>query len=311
MFMEADQKLPFDQNHIRTNPRGFFFLVAGVALVLAQCVMEAEGADFQPWGAATGGVRTCLMPVGTNFALGQPMQFRLEMENVGKRTIEYDSQQVAVNESMLIKDSAGKECPFIAPGCQTGGSPAPLEPGKKVVLFEKLDVAEQYLILKPGRYTFQFRGQDKAFGEVDIPLSNVVTTEVANGSVPASREIVNNLIGLGPDALWRVSLVKEGEVTPPLHSAGKGVHLYLVRNARNIADLVVIRIWVMQQPSDVDKASNQATAPAEYLGISPWGSVYIQPDKSAAKHWPDFRKKIVHALKIKSITANPQNEQGE
>ena len=120
-------------------------------MLLTQWVMAYEGGDLPPQDKMASDVRTSLVPVGTNFVLGQPMQFRLEMENVGKRTIEYDSQQVALNHSMLIKDSAGEECPYIAPSCQTVGGPCPLEPGKKVVLFDKLDVAQQYLIQKPGK----------------------------------------------------------------------------------------------------------------------------------------------------------------
>lgn len=124
------------------------------------------------------GVTTKLIPLQQEYILGQPIPFRLEMTNNGSSIVNYDSQQVAVNDSMTIKDPEGQYVPYTSSMFQTLGGSRPLKPGETVILFDQLDIASQYQLAKPGRYTVQFRGQDRAFGEIPIPESNVVGIEV-------------------------------------------------------------------------------------------------------------------------------------
>jgi len=103
--------------------------------------------------------RTFLIPVSRKFVIGQPMLFRLELINEGKEEFLYDHQQVAVNGSLTITDGNGKSVPYIAGPVQTSGAYKPIKPGESVVLFDKLDIARQYDIIRAGRYKVQFNGR--------------------------------------------------------------------------------------------------------------------------------------------------------
>ena len=107
-----------------------------------------------------------LVPVQDEYVLGRPMRFRLEMTNRTSVKLLYDHQQVAVNHSLVITGPDGKRAPYVRGTCQTSirGWPA-IAPGQTVVLFDKLDAAEQYFIDTPGRYAVQFAGRGLNAGE--------------------------------------------------------------------------------------------------------------------------------------------------
>jgi len=283
------------------------FLIACFAFLVTGCMQlpstdeVATGPDRtdQPWGQERNGVRTRLVPAETSYSLDRPMRFRLEMQNVGSKTVRSDPQQVDVNNSMIIRDLGGKELPYIAPVCQTLGGPRPLKPGEQVVLFDELDITEQYLVTKPGQYTVQFRGQDQAFGEVPIPPSNTIRIRVAAGPLRTSRAIASHLVAVAPEARWKLSVVSEGEVTPSGRSSTRGVLLYLVRWATLKSDLVFVHIWVTEGPTDaVEKRTEQTATIAEHLGHSQWGDIYMRADAGVTRFWPEIRRDIRKALKL-------------
>lgn len=283
------------------------YLIACFAFFVAGCMQfpssdeVAMGPDRtnQPWGQEKNGVRTRLVPAETSFSLDQPMRFRLEMQNVGSETVQFDPQQVDVNNSVIIAGPGGKELPYIAPWCQTLGGPRPLKPGEQVVLFDGLDIAEQYLVTEPGQYTVQFRGQDQAFGEVPIPPSNTIRIQVTDGPLRTSRAIASHLVSVTPEARWKLSVVSEGEVTPSGRSSTRGVHLYLVRRAALKSDLVFVHFWVTERPTDVvEERTGQTATIAEHLGHSQWGDVYMRADAAVTRFWPEIRRDIRKALKL-------------
>jgi hypothetical protein len=109
-------------------------------------------------------VTLTLTPLKSSFTLGEPMPFRLEMTNRGRETLYYDDQQVAVNESMIVRDSKGGTIPHIARQVQTAGAYRPIEAGRTVVLFDGFDLASQYGIRRRGTYTVQFSGKGLSVG---------------------------------------------------------------------------------------------------------------------------------------------------
>jgi hypothetical protein len=248
----------------------------------------------EDWGEMENGVRTRLVPVDEVFPLGGPMRFRLEMINVGTTTVQYDSQQVDVNSSMLIKGPDGREAPYIEQAVQTVGGPRPLNPGERVVLFENLDISDQYLILTPGKYTVQFRGQGKAFGEVPIPPSNVVRINVSAGRLRPLHEVAGRLIGIAPDENWRVSVIREGEVTPTGRRADRGLHLCLVRWASLKKDVLLAPVWITENEVRVDKGDEPRSREglSEYLGQCRWGHIYFHPSRNVQEVWPEYAKTV-------------------
>lgn len=231
------------------------------------------------------------------------MRFRLEMENVGGRVVRYDAQQVDVNDSMLIEgtDRFVGSAPFIAMTVQTGGGPRALNPGERTVLFEGLDIAEQYLLTAPGTYEVRFRGQSEGFGEIAIPPSNVITIRIANGPVQSSRLIARSLLEMDPHS--RVGVVEEGQVVPLGRSPVKGVSLALTRASRTKGDSLRVLIWVTMSPAvvEVDRLGGQRGPVAEGLGRCEWGEVYFWAAAGNTEAPAALRRKIATALKIENL----------
>jgi len=191
----------------------------------------------ETWGWELAGLRTRLVPLAKRVALGQPMKFWLELKNFGPKAVSYDPQAVALNNSLLVRDPQGRPVRYIGGGFQTGiFVPLPtLAPGKSVVLFHDLDVTSQYLIVKPGKYSVQFRGisdeaeakakehENRRSAEVQaeffhekitdslkwsgalIPTSNSVLIDVQPGGVPPVKLIAARLLDVLPNE-WMMSV---------------------------------------------------------------------------------------------------------
>jgi len=259
-----------------------------VLLILA--VMAIAGV----WGAEQGGVRTSLSVQDAEIALGEPLVFRLEMENVGERVVKYDPAQVALNSSMAIAGSDGAQIPYIAMRAQTGGGSWPLEPGERRVLFETLDIADQYLITSPGTYTVRFKGQNA------IPASNPVTIRVAEGTLRPSRVIAKRLFDAAQGSGWEVGIVEEGNVLPLGRTAVFGTALALRRAGWGLDRSLLV--WVTGRPSVPQTAeSMEAWQVSEPLGPSPSGDVYWWSRKVPEEELKTARTLLVTALKIEPV----------
>jgi hypothetical protein len=277
-----------------------FLLLTGLLPMPARA-RARENADPGAWGQEQNGVRTRLVPVGSAFSLGRPMRVRLEIENVGEKVVRFDAQQADVNGSLILRTPDGAEAPYIAAGVQTAGGPRPLKPGERAALFDKLDIAEQYLIDEPGEYSVRFRGLDEGFGEIPIPPSNTITIKVAQGPIPTSRLFARQLLEILPAPAWRVSVDREGELAPFGRGASTGTSLVIDLVGRSKIDSARIFIWVVSKPApiSIEKSRDRTGVTAEEIGRCEWGSVYIWAGDGIQEKWPDFRAKIIAALKVK------------
>lgn len=105
------------------------------------------------------GLEVRLIPLREEFTLGSPMPFRIELKNVSDRTLGYTDTSYMVNDPMQITDPDGRPVPYQDSSYQTWVGPEFLEPGRTAILSSRYDVRSQYHIIKPGLYTFQFRGK--------------------------------------------------------------------------------------------------------------------------------------------------------
>jgi hypothetical protein len=247
-------------------------------------------------------VRTSLVAREEELSLGKPILLRLEMENVGSRVIHYDPAQVAINSSMYIERNDGVEVPYIAPGAQTGGGSLPLNPGERAVLFETLDIADQYLLTAPGSYTVRFRGQDMGFADTPIPPSNAITIRLADGPVRPSRQLARSVFDAGLPPGWSVHVYGEGKVVPLGRSSQTGTALALRRAGRSLADAHVVLIWVTASfsPLESPKQDGARERTAEPIGRCPWGEVYLWSGSATAEELSALRTLITSALSIEA-----------
>ncbi|MGA2060684.1 MAG: hypothetical protein ABSG67_09410 [Thermoguttaceae bacterium] len=274
----------------------------------------------EEWGTERDGLRTRLLPAQNEYVLGQPARFRLEMKNFGEHERTYDPQAVDVNNSIQIIDLDGKSVRYVGGSFQTGGSPKSIAPGKTVVLFDGLDLVTQYLIIKSGSYTLQFRGTNVRWhSESEIPPSNKIKIEMRSGTVPASMQVPARLIDIVPEK-WGLSLnlrvykVNDGQIIPPGWESGRGTYVALLTNLVHSGlkrDVICVQIWVAENrltwtgKGQTEKEVMPGEA-AIYLGKGADGYVYwIVPDK-AETEWPDIRVKVMTALQITPIIPEPR-----
>ncbi|HJQ97438.1 MAG TPA: hypothetical protein VJ826_03935 [Candidatus Polarisedimenticolaceae bacterium] len=268
-------------------------------LLIESCVLAlaaTSGAE-QQWGPAQEGVRTSLSTPQTEFVLGKPMVFRLEIENIGERVVRYDSQQVAVNSSMSVVGSDGAQIPYVAMTVQTGGGPRPLQPRERSVLFEALDIADQYLITSPGTYAVRFKGGGK-YGDVRaMPASNSVTIHVADGPLRPSRVIARKVFDAAKGSGWDVGIIEEGRVLPLGRTAVAGTALELRRGGWG--KTISLFVWVTESPSRPQTAQGlDAWQVSEPLGRSPFGDVYWWSRDVPEEELKTARQLLIKALEI-------------
>jgi hypothetical protein len=268
------------------------------------------------WGPDRNGLRTRLLPAQTEYTVGRPARFRLEMKNFGKTDRKFDSQSVDVNGSIRISGPDRKPVRYVAGGFQTGGHSRSIAPAETVVLFDKLDLADQYVMVKPGMYTLQFRGTNVIWdSESGIPSSAEVTIEMRPGKAPASMQVPARLAEIIP-AKWALSLngrvyeVENGKISPPGWESGRGTFVSLIPPSGSKRYPLSVRVWIAERrlawtgtrPFWVGKEKTQKeVTPAEaavYLGKGTDGHVYWNLPKQAETQWPDIRAKIKSALRI-------------
>ena len=202
------------------------------------------------WEPIIDGLCNCLLPRKKEYILGKPAEFRLEMKNFGERERTFDPQRVEVNNSMRINDPDGKSVRYVERSFQTGGSPKSIAPGKTVVLFDGLDLATQYLIIKSGSYTLQFRGTNVRWhSESEIPPSNIINIEMRPGTLPASMQAPARLIDILPDR-WDLSLhgptyeANDRQITPPGWQSGAAPTFALTNPAHSGLKRDIIRVQI-------------------------------------------------------------------
>jgi hypothetical protein len=270
-----------------------------------------EAKESDGWGADRDGLRTRLLPAQKEYIVGRPANFRLEMKNFGKQHRTYDSQQVDVNGSMRVRDPNGKPVRYVGGSCQTVGTGKSIAPGETVILFDALDLADQYPFVKPGSYTLQFRGLPAWLSKSEIPPSNKTTVEMTPGTPPVAMRVAARLVEILPEG-WDVNSngrgqeVSDGRVTPPGWESGRGTYLSLVSPCRGMGDLPCVGIWVIKRrlaPGGAEKTRSEVEADGTvaYLGKGADGYIYWSVPKELQSQWPGIREKVKVALQIKPL----------
>ena len=297
-----------------------FLVLLGAALAGAQAPAgsDADDSGKLEWGPEQDGLRTGLSAINEEFYLGKPISFRLDVKNVGHRTVEFAAEQFHLRASMSIERSDGMNVPYIKSLPQTGfGDDVVLKPGQRTVLVDGLDIADWYLLTSPGTYTIQFGGGDGHYPDVvedgrdpasnvptirgaGIPASNVLTIRVADGPVRPSRSLTRKLLDAVQASGLRLEIDEEGDVVPLGRSSVSGTALAVIRDGRYMAfgENRRAQIWVTASASAIvqPKPGEKYLSPAEAIGHCAWGEVYLW--SAVASEEELIRRLTVAALKI-------------
>jgi hypothetical protein len=266
-------------------------------LVIAAAILG--GCSGSPYREGT--VATRLMLLDAAPSVGKPLRVRLELVNLRAGTVLYDAQQADCNASLEVVGPDGKPAPYLAGFVSTSGQYEELAALTGRAIVDELDVASQYLISKPGRYTIRFTGRGlgvidassvpsyrpgepnteevaKAWTDPWVVPSNLLTIDVRPGPVPDSYVLVERLLAGLPEG-WL--LIWE----PP--SKSPEPQLTLIRYGERKQDVMLISLRVSSQPPEGEEKKE-----GEWEGRN----VYVASGARAERMWPGHRARLVQIL---------------
>jgi hypothetical protein len=258
----------------------------------------AKLAKDDKWGEPDNGFITQLIPQNEEYIVGKPMKFGLVLKNISNTAKSYDHQAITHN-TLIIKNPENNE-PYYKVGCfQTVGGPHPIDKGEIAILFEKRNITNEYVIIKPGQYTIQFRGGIYGMApDSNFPPSNIIEFEVKPGTPDEHDLLISSLVGILPEKCWQAATVSRYNA-PSGRKDAEGISIILIRNAHLISDVIIARLWKTKSPAEIVKQEKDAKT-SEYLGKNDKGYFYIEIQPKALEYWPKMKEDIIKTLKIDS-----------
>jgi hypothetical protein len=251
------------------------------------------------WGKPDNGYVTQLIPQIEKYIVGKPMKFGLVLKNVGESVRWYDHQGISHNV-LRIKTGDNNEPYYKVGPFQTGGAEHPIDKGEVVTLFEGRNITDEYVIIKPGKYTIQFRGGDYGMAiDSTFPASNVIEFEVKPGTADECDLLISSLVGILPDVRWQAATAPKGDRrTPAGRKEVKGISIILVRHSGLIRDTIITTLWQTKTAAEVI-GQGAGTETSDFLGRNASGNLYAKIPPKALDYWPKMKEDIVKALKLK------------
>jgi hypothetical protein len=224
--------------------------------------------------------------------LGKPILLTLGLVNDGVIEVSVDYGKVYFNNPFVVTGPDGKPVPYI--GGHTYCDDAPtlqLEPGGEMIFIRDLELRDQYLIDKPGRYVVGYGMKDWV---IDGKLAKVkpctLEIDVAAGKLDRREEIAARLFPLVPKD-W--SLAISSRRTDDEDSGQIEADVWRYGPLPKEATVVFAVGFVFQ----ID--GRKGTDPAEeFLGKTRWGFLFAYVNKRTEEFWPHWRKAVVEALGV-------------
>lgn len=250
------------------------------------------------WGIPHDGYATQLIPQSEQYIIGKPMKFGLVLKNISNSVKLYDHQGVVFN-SLLIKTSDTNEQYYKHQPFQTGGAGQPIDKSEIVTLFENRNITDEYVIIKPGKYTIQFRsGYYGMTGDSNFPASNVIEFEVKPGTPNEEDILISSLVGILPDAKWQLASISNGNrVAPVGRKEVKGISIYLIRLSGVIITTIHVQLWQTKKSAEISK-QKAGIQISDYLGRNASGYFYAAIPPKALEYWPKMKDDISNALNL-------------
>lgn len=262
----------------------------------AEATPSVGKAPPAPFGKAVNGLQTRVSSTGTRFRVGEPVSLLLEVRNVGTVAAEYTEPHIKYI-GLTVTDEQGRKVRFLRGPAQLPSTTHTIKPGRTDKRGE-IDLASQFYMRKPGRYTVRFDSHD-------LPASNTLTLTIVPG-LPENDD--GDPVGrLLPLATGRRILIANpnyrGRVQPGRrYEMVEGARFLYLHSPQGgtIRDLSFAWVWLTTKQAG--KARPEAkvsrfTPESEYLGkVGRW-HVYLHVDAKMGKRWPKAKQEILRALK--------------
>jgi len=245
-----------------------------------------EGLPLTPkddqWGEPNNGLVTQLIPQSEEYVIGKPMKFGLVLKNISDSAKEYNRYAATFKPLTIKTPDNNRPYDKIGPYSTIGMQDDSIDPCKIVTLFKDYDITDDYVILKPGKYTVQFRGR---------PASNIIEFEVKPGTPDERDLLVVTLQSILPDPNWRV-------VAPKMRTDKyEGQKLVILSRGTKIEDRAAAMLWLTKSPGKTFEQRQFVTI-NEYLGKNETGYFYIEIRPKVLEYWPKMKEDITKALNL-------------
>ena len=250
----------------------------------------AQLVEDDKWGEPNNGLATQLISQNEEYTVGKPMKFGLVLKNIRDSVKQFDRQEaIACCGLLMVKSADNNELYDKRGPYQTQGAPQPIEAGEIVTLFENRDIIDEYVIIKSGKYTIQFRGGG------EFPPSNIIEFEVKPGTPDERDFLIASLIDIFPDTKWRATVTKR-RFSP----AGRKEESNLVILNRGFMETGSVRVMLWQTKSPAEVIDEWDNRKSDYLGKNASGYFYIEIPSKALDYWPKIKEDIAKSLKLDS-----------
>lgn len=284
-----------------------FILFIGLLLIVSSAyAQETNSNDLSSlqinddhWGPEHNGWQTQLISLDEDYVVGQPMRFQLVLKNVGPVTQVYDDQGID-EDVLLLKDENGNQSYWKRGFRQTlswGGEP--LEAGEIHCLFTNRNITNEYVIIKSGKYTIQFRGHGEGMSkDSDFPSSNTIVFEVKPGTPRPEDVLIDSLRSVVPNQGWELRTGR-GNLNRVPFKREPVPATEIVISRRSMSYAMFIELW---QTAEITNETKYYTAfhegqVSEYLGRDIHGKyIYIYVPENVEKVLPSLREDISAAL---------------
>jgi len=228
------------------------------------------------------GLITEIIPESNEYIVGKPMRFSVVLENISDVNKNYKE---VIYKPLVIKEPDGN-CPYdkLGPYQTMEGAIKTIAAGEVRTLINKKDIAEEYLIIKPGKYTIQFNGGNM------LPVSEIYELEVKDGKPDDRDIIIESLINVLPDEKWRAAGIRK-EVDSDRNASTNLIVLH--RGGYDGITVILVYIKYTGEISDIN-------IPDNYLGRNELGYYSLNAPPEALELWPTIKKDIIKALKIEA-----------
>jgi hypothetical protein len=257
------------------------------------------------WGKPENGYVTQMIAQSDEYAVGKPMKFGLVLKNVSDSLKWYDHQAIKQN-TLTIKSEYNNEPYYKVGPFQTAGGPHPIDKGEIITLFENLNITDEYVITKSGKYTIQFRGGNCGIGiDSNFPPSNIIEFEVKPGTPDERDLLISSLIKSFPAIRWHTATSHMNRRdTPSGRKNAEGISVWFLQSLPNTKGGVIVTLWQTKTPAEVNEQGTDSPV-SDYLGKNTSGYFYITIPTEANVYWPKMKEDIIKALNIEIQDKRP------
>jgi hypothetical protein len=176
----------------------------------------------------------------------------------------------------------GQRVPYSLGHIGALGPTLQLDPGEETHFTLDLDLAEQYLVNKPGRYVVRYEGKGLVIDDKPAKvIPCMLEIDVDDGKLDRRMEIAATLFPVVPKSLSFHLSPREFEVDVLVDIRAE------VPTPEQIVTLISFRIFDERIESD-----------HELLGKTRWGTLSARVEKGTDEFWPNWRKAVVEALGV-------------